>query len=64
MNIKLTRQRLEKRIKNIKLNFGGSLILASKEQKHLKACSSERIHWHYGYLIALNDILNKEIIGK
>jgi len=60
MEIKLTDQQLKKRIENIKQNFGGSLILASKEQKHLDTCSIERIYWHYGYLIALKDILNKE----
>lgn len=29
----------------------------TKEQKHLNANTSERTYWHYGYLMALDDIL-------
>ncbi len=29
------------------------------EQLHLDTDSSERLYWHYGYLIALRDVLNQ-----
>jgi hypothetical protein len=28
-----------------------------KEQRHLDEGTSERIYWHYGYMIALQDVL-------
>jgi hypothetical protein len=30
---------------------------ARNEQKHLYEGSSERVYWHYGYAMALRDIL-------
>lgn len=29
-----------------------------EDQKHLDEGSAERAYWHYGYLIALRDVLN------
>ena len=29
------------------------------EQLHLEADSSERLYWHYGYLMALRDLINQ-----
>jgi hypothetical protein len=29
----------------------------SVEQKHLDEGSQERVYWHYGYLVALKDVL-------
>ncbi|MCL2610764.1 MAG: hypothetical protein FWE02_03695 [Defluviitaleaceae bacterium] len=31
------------------------------EQNHLKENSIEQLYWHYGYYIAIKDILNKII---
>lgn len=28
------------------------------EQKHLDEGSAERAYWHYGYMVALRDVLN------
>jgi hypothetical protein len=48
---------VERRIKDtaewLKKN-GGNF---SSEQKHLDEGSQERIYWHYGYLVALKDMM-------
>jgi len=49
---------IEKRIRDTSAwleKHGGSCI---SEQKHLDEGSQERIYWHYGYLIALKDMLH------
>lgn len=28
-----------------------------EEQKHLEEGNPERVHWHYGYMVALRDVL-------
>ena len=33
-----------------------------KEQAHLNKDSKERLYWHYGYLMALKDVL--ALLGK
>lgn len=29
-----------------------------KEQKHLDEGTPERVYWHYGYYVAIGDVLN------
>jgi hypothetical protein len=29
----------------------------TKEQRHLNAGTNERVYWHYGYLMAVKDVL-------
>ena len=29
-----------------------------REQKHLQEGTAERAYWHYGYLVAIQDVLN------
>lgn len=31
-----------------------------EEQKHLEAGSVEKAYWHYGYLVALKDVMRKQ----
>jgi hypothetical protein len=47
----------EKRVANIKAWLDENAPYIDKEQKHLDAGSTQRAYWHYGYLIALRDIL-------
>ena len=38
-----------------------------KEQAHLNKDSKERLYWHYGYFVALKDVLallDKEVISE
>jgi hypothetical protein len=30
----------------------------SQQQKHLDEGSQERVYWHYGYMVALRDVLH------
>jgi len=33
-----------------------------EEQKHIRADTTEKIYWHYGYMVALMDVLR--VLGR
>ena len=48
---------------NLTRQLGGAVKMAIEsgaieEQKHLDIGTSERVYWHYGYGMAIRDILN------
>ena len=49
------RKRYERTVRWLKENYPN----ICEEQKHLDARSIERGYWHYGYAVALRDILDK-----
>ena len=51
MKIEVLRKRMEKLLKDAKLHG------LTKEQKHLDKGVPERAYWHYGYGMALRDVL-------
>ncbi len=48
---------LKKRVKDTNDWIRVSCPEITKDQKHLDSCTSERAYWHYGYMIALRDVL-------
>lgn len=48
---------LEIRASSIREWLGESGAECESEQKHLDEATPERIYWHYGYLVALQDIV-------
>jgi hypothetical protein len=48
---------LEKRKKDLLEWIEEESPSCSKEQRHLDAGTPERAYWHYGYAIALKDVL-------
>lgn len=60
----LYKQKIENRVESLTewLNDKGKDIV--KDQKHLDANTPEQIYWHFGYLMALKDVvklIKKEI---
>ncbi len=53
------REKIEERKKFLESDLLKTSPEIFKEQKHLDKGSIERTYWHYGYLIALSDILAK-----
>jgi len=52
-----SRHRVEKRIKGLTEWLNREGRGAKKAQLHLEKNTTERIYWHYGYLVALRDML-------
>lgn len=50
---------LEKRIEGLKNWLKKEKSEIFIEQKHCEEGTIERIYWHYGYMMALVDIVNK-----
>lgn len=48
---------LEERLATLELLTGEHAASVLCEQRHLDADSPERAYWHYGYLMALRDML-------
>ena len=48
------RDLLEKRMDAL---YDGEGEKATREQRHLREGSEERVYWHYGYASALKDVL-------
>lgn len=44
--------------RNIIKEFLKEAPINVEEQKHLDAGTAEQAYWHYGYMIALKDVLN------
>lgn len=55
----ILREKLEHRIAGITEALTPQLVLATHEQKHLDNGSVERTYWHYGYMVALKDVLKQ-----
>ena len=53
-DIKVVQDRIEALRGWLRANGRG----CSVEQKHLNKGSQERIYWHYGYMVALRDVLH------
>lgn len=51
---RLLRDRLEGLLEWLRQQAPGCFT----EQAHLNEGSRERIYWHYGYMVALRDVLN------
>lgn len=49
--------RLEQRIATIELWLAEQSSDVAQEQRHLDAGTPERKYWHYGYMVALRDVL-------
>ena len=56
-NLNYVNYMLEKRIKEMSDWLESSWPEIAKDQKHLDSCTPERAYWHYGYLMALRDVL-------
>jgi hypothetical protein len=48
---------LEKRAKGIQEWLDKNGRGCQEEQKHIRAGTVEKIYWHYGYMVALMDVL-------
>ncbi|UVT14615.1 MAG: hypothetical protein H8K04_12240 [Nitrospira sp.] len=48
---------LEKRASDLDVWMVEHGAAVMRDQRHLDADSPERKHWHYGYMIALRDVL-------
>lgn len=48
---------LEERLKDIEGWITDNAPYVIADQKHLDANSPEQAYWHYGYLVALRDVL-------
>jgi|APIni6443716594_1056825.scaffolds.fasta_scaffold6269207_1 hypothetical protein len=48
---------LEERLATLELLMGEQASSVIREQRHLDANSPERVYWHYGYLMALRNVL-------
>ncbi|HLY97684.1 MAG TPA: hypothetical protein VKT33_01320 [Candidatus Angelobacter sp.] len=48
---------IEKRIRELSEWLKNNAGNAPAEQRHLDEGSQERIYWHYGYMVALKDML-------
>jgi hypothetical protein len=50
-------ERLERRAENIQKWLEENGRGCQEEQKHIRAGTVEKIYWHYGYMVALMDVL-------
>lgn len=50
-------ERLERRANNIQKWLDENGRGCQEEQKHTRAGTIEKIYWHYGYMVALIDVL-------
>ena len=50
-------ERLERRVRGIQKWLDENGRGCQEEQKHTRAGTVERIYWHYGYMVALMDVL-------
>ena len=48
---------VEKRVSDLKEWLQKNAPESLTEQKHLDEGTQERVYWHYGYMVALRDIL-------
>ena len=52
-----TVEALQVRVKNLQSWLEEEAPYASADQRHLEEHTPERAYWHYGYLMALRDVL-------
>jgi len=52
------RERIKRRAEAIKLWLEENGIRALQEQRHLNSNTQERVYWHFGYMVALRDVLD------
>ena len=57
MNTSMVWLVLEERLATLELLMGEQASSVIREQRHLDTNSPERVYWHYGYLMALREIL-------
>ncbi len=50
-------ERIERRARNIQKWLDENGRGCQEEQKHIRAGTVEKIYWHYGYMVALMDVL-------
>lgn len=50
-------EKIDERLKNIEGWMADNAPYVIADQKHLDANSPEQAYWHYGYMVALRDIL-------
>ncbi len=55
--IRNLRQKLERRAKSTSRWLKENAPNCVREQKHLEKGTAERAYWHYGYLVATQDVL-------
>jgi hypothetical protein len=48
---------IEKRVADLREWLQKNAPASLSEQKHLEEGTQERIYWHYGYMVALRDVL-------
>lgn len=53
----MTTERIRRRIEALEAHLREHGIDVFAEQRHLDPGTSERAYWHYGYLVALRDVL-------
>ena len=49
---------IEKRVRDLREWLQKNAPASLTEQKHLDEGTQERAYWHYGYMVALKDILS------
>lgn len=54
---RLVEMALRKRISGLRKWLRQNAPECGEEQKHLEEGTPERVYWHYGYMVALRDIL-------
>jgi len=52
------------RIEQVSEWLEGTAPLCASEQKHLEEGSQERAYWHYGYVVALREVLRLLTTGS
>lgn len=57
-NIEFVRAKLSKRVKSTGQWLRKNAPNCFQEQKHLEEGTAERAYWHYGYMAAIEDVLN------
>lgn len=48
---------LRRRISKLRRWLAVNASACDEEQKHLETGTPERVYWHYGYMVALRDVL-------
>jgi hypothetical protein len=55
---KVVVERIRRRANSIELWLEENGGRALREQRHLDSKTQERAYWHFGYMVALRDVLN------
>jgi hypothetical protein len=51
-------QTIKRRLDGIRESLPDEMAACSHDQRHLDAGTTERAYWHYGYAMALKDVLS------